>query len=87
MKALLSALMICAASVAMSAQAEQTAGEKVKDSAKDAGRAVKSGANKVKHKLCTGTKAECAKERLKDGAEGAANATGDKIDEVKDKVD
>lgn len=65
----------------------QSTGEKVKDGVNDTGREIKKGGHRVEEALCTGTKAECAKEKMKNRGVEAKDATKDKATELKDKVD
>ncbi|PZR09371.1 MAG: hypothetical protein DI536_22590 [Archangium gephyra] len=65
----------------------QSAGESIKDTANDAKRGVKKGANRVEETFCTGTKAECAAKKAKNRSEEASDAVKDKATEVKDKLD
>lgn len=74
--------------VALSAPAyAQSMREKAKDTANDATREVKKAGHRVEEAVCTGTKAECEKEKLKNRAIEAKDATKDKATELKDKVD
>ena len=65
----------------------QSVREKAKDTANDTGREIKKGGHRVEEALCTGTKAECAKQKAENRAIEAKDATKDKATELKDKVD
>ena len=65
----------------------QTAGEKVKDTVNDGTRAVKKTVHRAGEALCTGTKAECAKQKVVNRGTEAKDAVKDKVEELKDKVD
>lgn len=70
-----------------SALAEQTVPEKAKVVKNDAGRGVKKAVNRTKEAVCMKSDAECLARKAKHRVEEAGDAAGDKLDEVKDKVD
>ncbi len=80
---LLALLSLCS----MPALAGESAGEKVKASANDVGRAAKKAGHRVEETLCTGTKVECEKKKLGNRAKEAKDAVSDKAEETKDKLD
>lgn len=65
----------------------QSTVEKAKATGNDVKREVKKDANRVSEELCTGTKEECAKKKVKNRADEASDAVKDKAEEVRDKVD
>ncbi|MGQ0506840.1 MAG: hypothetical protein ACT4TC_16130 [Myxococcaceae bacterium] len=67
--------------------AEETVGEKVKATGNDAARTTKKAGHDVSEALCTGTKAECAKEKAKHKGTEVKDSATDKASEVKNKVD
>lgn len=87
MKALLSALMICAAAATVTVHAEETVKERTEGTANDVVRAGKKVKNKVKQAVCTGTEAECKAKKLKDDAGEVIDAGVDKTKEAVKKVD
>lgn len=73
------------------AQAEQTAGEEVKATAKTMKRKAKKGMHRAQESMCgkmTGdSKVECLAKEAKHRGEEVIDATKDKASEIKDKVD
>lgn len=67
--------------------AEQTVLEKTEVKAKDAKRAIKKGYNRVEEKVCMKDDMKCLEQKAKHRANEAKDATVDKADEVKDRVD
>ncbi len=72
---------------ALPASAEQTLPEKAKVVKNDAGRAVKKAYHRVQEVVCLKSDLECLARKAEHRVEEAADATGDKVDEVKDKLD
>ena len=64
---------------------EETVGEKVSETASDAGKTVKKGARAVKDKSCHMVKGkmQCAGEKVKHKAQNAADEIEDKVEDVK----
>lgn len=85
MKALLLTLALIGFTGAV--HAEETMGEKVTDSAKDAKRAIKKGAHRVEEAVCMKGDAKCLAEKAKHRGTEAMDATKDKASEIKNKVD
>jgi len=69
------------------AVAKQTVPEKAKDVTNDAARSVKAGANRVAEAVCVEGDVECAAKKAKNKVKEGAEATKDKVEEVKNKVD
>ena len=67
--------------------AEETMGEKAVDAGKDAKRAVKKGAHRVKEATCMKDDAKCLAEKAKHRVEEMSDATKDKAAELKNEVD
>lgn len=80
-------LSLCVGLVSLPVLAEETTGEKVEAKTNDAKRSVTKGAHKTEEALCTGTKAECAKQKVEHRASEAKDTVGDKASEAKHKVD
>lgn len=85
MKAFLIATVVALASI--SSFAEQTAGERTKETATDMGRGMKKGANRVKEGVCMEGDAECAAKKGKHRAEEGADKAGDKVKAIKENAD
>jgi len=67
--------------------ADQTVPEKAKVVKNDAVRGTKKTVNRVKEAVCLKSDAECLARKAKHRVQEGADATVDKVDEVKDKVD
>jgi hypothetical protein len=67
--------------------AAETVPEKVESTSKDAARDVKKAGNRVEEELCMGTKAECAKKKVKNRGEETKDKVEDKASDVKNNVD
>ena len=87
MKKHIVSLLAAVALVSGTAFADETYPEKAKETANDAKRQGRKGANRVDETLCTGTKAECAKGKAKNRANESKDTVKDGADELKDKVD
>lgn len=88
MNALKDTLGVLALSLALALPAmAQSTGEKVKATGNDIKREVKKGAHRVEEAVCTGTKAECEAQKLKNRATEAKDSVVDGAKELKDKVD
>lgn len=71
-----------------SAYAEETVTEKAGEMAQDAGKNVKKGYRAAKDKACemVNGKMECAGQKVKHGAQNAADEVSDKANDIKKKV-
>ena len=67
--------------------AEETMGEKAKDTMKDAKRSVKKGAHRVEEAVCAKSDAKCLAEKAKHRASEGGDAVSDKAEELKNNVD
>ena len=80
-------LVVLALGLTAPAFAEQTVGEKAEVHMKDAKRSMKKGMHRTKEAVCMKGDAKCAADKMANRAEEAKDATVDKVDELKDKVD
>jgi len=82
-------LTVSAMLFAATTYAEETAGEKAKVAAKSGKRAVKKGAHRVGEAVCetVDSKGSCVAKKSANRVEEGKDATVDKVDEIKDKID
>jgi hypothetical protein len=66
--------------------AEETAGEKVSETANSAKATTKKAAHKVSEQACTGTKAECAKNKAANKVDETKDDATNKANETKNKL-
>lgn len=69
------------------ANAEQSVGEKMKESGREAKSSVKKGFNRVEEKTCLEGDAECAAEKAKNRAKEGGSWVKDKTKDTAEKVD
>jgi len=69
------------------AYADETIPEKGKATSKDVKRQGRKAVHRTEEALCTGTKAECAKEKAKNRVDEGTEAVKDEADELKQKAD
>ncbi len=69
------------------AKAEETLPEKGKAAAKDVKRQGRKTVHHTEEALCTGTKAECAKQKVKHRVNEGGDAVRDEADQLKNKAD
>ncbi|MBL8952026.1 MAG: hypothetical protein JNK82_14680 [Myxococcaceae bacterium] len=67
--------------------AEETVPEKAKAGANDVKRSGRKAVNRTEESLCMGTKAECAKKKVKNRANETKDAVKDEADQLENKVD
>ncbi len=85
MKNILIVLALCGAFG--TAQAEQTAGEKMNETGHDAGRAVKKGAHRAEEAVCAKSDTKCLAEKGKHRMQEGTEAIKDGAKSSKDKID
>lgn len=79
--------MLTLAMLFSSAHADETLSEKAQSTVNDIKRDANKATHRVEESACTGSDAECAKEKIGNRAEEAKDAVKDKSSEIKNKMD